>query len=117
MRYSSPRGINGIDNPAKEQITGCPNPVASRLVYLSFSSDSQGAVPTMKRSFTAAFLSAIIPGAGLWYLGRRGPAICNFLFAVSIPLICLTAGFFSEHILWIFLAIAAGSAGLAHSQA
>jgi|GEM_PF-848346 len=88
-----------------------------RQDYLSSGTSGQGAVPIMKRSFTAAFLSAIIPGAGLWYLGRRGPAICNFLLAVGVPLICLTAGFFSEHILWIFLAIAAGSAGLAHSQA
>jgi hypothetical protein len=117
MLYSSNRAANTIDHPAKEQMTGCPNPVSSQQVDLSFSPDSQGAVPTMKRSFTAAFLSAVLPGAGLWYLGRRGPAICNFLVALSVPLICLTAGFLSEHILWIFLAIAAGSAGLAHSQA
>ena len=70
----------------------------------------------MKRSTKAAFLSLMIPGAGLWYCGRRGLAIANFLLAVAVPAIGLTMGFLAEHIQWVFLAIAAGSAGLAHAM-
>ena len=47
----------------------------------------------MKRSTKAAFLSLMIPGAGLWYCGRRGLAIANFLLAVAVPAIGLTMGF------------------------
>ena len=70
----------------------------------------------MKRSTKAALLSLIIPGAGLWYCGRRGLAIANFLLAVAVPAIGLTMGFLAEHIQWVFLAISAGSAGLAHAM-
>lgn len=70
----------------------------------------------MKHSTKAALLSLIIPGAGLWYCGRRGLAVANFLFAVTVPAIGLTMGFLAEHIQWVFLAIAAGSAGLAHAM-
>lgn len=70
----------------------------------------------MKQSTKAALLSLIIPGAGLWYCGRRGLAVVNFLLAVAIPAIGLTMGFLAEHIQWVFLAIAAGSAGLAHAM-
>lgn len=69
----------------------------------------------MKRSTKAALLSLIIPGAGLWYCGRRGLAITNFLLAVAVPAIGLTMGFLAEHIQWVFLAISAASAGLAHA--
>lgn len=70
----------------------------------------------MKRSTTALLLNLVLPGAGLWYCGWRKLALANFLFAVGIPIVGLTTGFLSEHIHWVFLAIAAGSAGFAHSM-
>ena len=70
----------------------------------------------MKHATKAALLSLIIPGAGLWYCGRRGWAVANFLLAVAIPAIGLTIGFLAEHIQWVFLAVAAASAGLAHAM-
>ena len=69
----------------------------------------------MKRSTKASLLSLVLPGAGLWYCGWRKSAIVNFLVAAAIPVMGLTTDFLSEHIQWIFLAIAAGSAGIAHS--
>lgn len=71
----------------------------------------------MKRSTKAAILSLIVPGAGLWYCGRRGLAITNFLVAIAVPAIGLTMGFLAEHIQWVFLAVSAASAGLAHAMA
>lgn len=70
----------------------------------------------MKRSTKASLLSFILPGAGLWYCGWRKSAIVNFLLAAAIPVVGLATGFFSEHIQWVFLAVAAGSAGIAHSM-
>jgi len=70
----------------------------------------------MKRSTKAALLSLIIPGSGLWYCDRRGLAMANFLVAVAVPVIGLTMGFLAEHIQWVFLAISAASAGLAHAM-
>ena len=71
----------------------------------------------MKRSTKAALLSLILPGAGLWYCGWQKSAVANFLIAAALPVAGLTTGFLSEHVQWIFLAIAAGSAGIAHSAA
>jgi hypothetical protein len=71
----------------------------------------------MKRSTRASLLSLALPGAGLWYCGWRKSAILNFLVAAAIPVVGLTTDFLFEHIQWIFLAIAAGSAGIAHSAA
>jgi len=71
----------------------------------------------MKRSSIAALLSLVLPGAGLWYCGRPGLALANFLLAVGLPVVGLLTGFIAEHILWVFLAVAAGSAGLAHAMA
>ncbi len=70
----------------------------------------------MKRSTKASLLSFVLPGAGLWYCGWRKSAIVNFVLAAAIPIVGLTTGFFSEHIPWVFLAVAAGSAGIAHSM-
>ncbi len=70
----------------------------------------------MKHSTKAALLSLVIPGAGLWYCRRRGLAVANFLLAVGVPIIGFSMGFLSEHIQWVFLAIASGSAGLAHAM-
>lgn len=72
---------------------------------------------TMKRSTTAALLSLVLPGAGLWYCGWPGLALTNFLIAAGIPLLGFSVGFISEHVSWVFLAIAAGSAGFAHAVA
>ena len=71
----------------------------------------------MKRPAVAAMLSLIVPGAGLWYCGRHRMALANLVFAVACPVAGLMFGFLAEHILWVFLAIAAGSAGLAHAIA
>jgi hypothetical protein len=71
----------------------------------------------MKRSTIAAMLSLALPGAGLWYCGRSRLALANLAIAVGLPLVGLMTGFVAEHILWVFLAIAAGSAGFAHAMA
>ena len=70
----------------------------------------------MKRSTKASLLSFVLPGAGLWYCGWRKSAIVNFLLAAVVPIVGLTTDFLSEHIQWIFLAVAAGSAGIAHAM-
>lgn len=70
----------------------------------------------MKHSTKASLLSLILPGAGLWYCGHQKLAVANVLFAAAIPIIGLSTGFLSEHIQWVFLAIAAGSSGLAHAM-
>jgi hypothetical protein len=70
----------------------------------------------MKRSTKASLLSLVLPGAGLWYCGLKKLAVANFLLAAAIPLIGLSTGFLLEHIHWIFLAVAAGSAGFAHAM-
>jgi hypothetical protein len=69
----------------------------------------------MKRSTKASLCSLILPGAGLWYLGRRKSAAINLLVALVIPAMALSTDFLAEHAQWIFLAIAAGSAGVAHA--
>ncbi len=70
----------------------------------------------MKHSTKAALLSFAVPGAGLWYCRRRGLAVANFLLALAVPIVGFAMGFLAEHIQWVFLAIAAGSAGLAHAM-
>ncbi|HQZ66873.1 MAG TPA: hypothetical protein PLY87_17395 [Planctomycetaceae bacterium] len=69
----------------------------------------------MKRSTRAGLLSLILPGAGLWYCGRPLLGLINFVIALVSPLIGFYAGLIGEHILWMILAIAAGSAGFAHA--
>ncbi len=71
----------------------------------------------MKRSTKASLLSFVLPGAGLWYCGWRKSAIVNFMLAAAIPIAGLTTDFFSEYFQWVLLAVAAGSAGIAHSMA
>lgn len=67
----------------------------------------------MKKSTIAAVTSFVIPGAGLWYLGKRAVGIVNLLIASAI--IVLLAGAVSDQIHYVILAVAAGSAGLAHA--
>ena len=71
----------------------------------------------MKRSTTATLLSLVLPGAGLWFCGWPRLALTNFLIAAGIPLLGFSVGFIGEHVQWVFLAVAAGSAGLAHAVA
>ena len=71
----------------------------------------------MKKSTKAACLSLLIPGAGLLYCGRRQWALWNLLAGVTVPLVLLWSGFPGEHVLWILLGIAAGSAGWANAVA
>ena len=67
----------------------------------------------MSRSAVAAVLSFLIPGAGLWYVGRSGRAIINFVVAAIITLCALYTA--HEHVHYALLAVAAGSAGYAHA--
>lgn len=69
----------------------------------------------MRSTVTAPLLNALLPGAGMWYLGRPGRAIANFGLAVLITAVASVFG--SEHIHYVLLAIAAGSAGYAHAAA
>lgn len=73
-----------------------------------------------KRPFTAGVLSLFLPGLGLLYLGHKKAALINFVL-VNATLILLT--FFwaepqlIEHIHYLFLGLAALSAGYAHGVA
>lgn len=58
-------------------------------------------------------MNAVIPGSGLWYLGLRRMAVINLLAAVLIPLVGMF--WLSEHVHYLFLGVAAGSAGAAHA--
>ncbi|HIE96519.1 MAG TPA: hypothetical protein EYG03_22000 [Planctomycetes bacterium] len=69
----------------------------------------------MSRSTIAAVLSFVIPGAGLWYLGNRGGAVLNLAAAVLLTVLGTVSQ--REHVHYLFLAIAAGSAGYAHAAA
>jgi TM2 domain-containing membrane protein YozV len=71
----------------------------------------------MKKSTIAALMSLVIPGAGLFYCGRVRSGLVNIVVALVVPLVVVWAGFPGEHVLWLILAIAAGSAGLAHATA
>ena len=71
----------------------------------------------MRHTTKASLLSFVLPGAGLWYCHRRKLAVVNLLLAIAVPVVGFSTGFLSEHIHWVILAIAAGSAGLAHAIA
>lgn len=71
----------------------------------------------MKKNTLCGLLSLIVPGAGLLYCGYPRLAAANFAAAIIIPLAAIEFGFPAEHILWVFLGLATGSAGLAHSMA
>lgn len=67
----------------------------------------------MKKSTTATVMNFVIPGIGLCYLGKRAAGVVNLLVATT--LIMLLAGAVSDQIHYVILAVAAGSAGLAHA--
>lgn len=58
----------------------------------------------MKRSTKASLCSLILPGAGLWYMGRRKSAAINLLVALVIPALCCPQTFLRNMSQWIFLA-------------
>ena len=68
----------------------------------------------MRRSTKAAAFSFVIPGAGLWYLGKFRQAIFNLAVAIVLSAIVVATG--HEHLHWSLLAIAAGSSGYAHAR-
>jgi hypothetical protein len=69
----------------------------------------------MNSTVFAPLLSALLPGAGLWYLGEIKLALMNFLLALVVTACAAISG--SEHIHYVFLAVATGSAGYAHAVA
>jgi hypothetical protein len=69
----------------------------------------------MRRQTWAMALNVILPGAGLWYCGENRLAITNLTAAVLLPVAAWIAGFPPEHLLWLFLAIAAASGGIARA--
>lgn len=73
----------------------------------------------MKSPRVAAILSFIVPGAGLWYVGRHTWGALNLVAAVVVPVVLAYAAgeWFSQYINYILLGIAAASAGLAHAVA
>ena len=69
----------------------------------------------MKKRNLAATLSFIVPGAGLWYLGRHRWAIANILAVTGLVLSAGGVEAIAERIHYVILTVAAGSAGLAHA--
>lgn len=70
----------------------------------------------MKSPRLAAVLSFIVPGAGLWYLGQRFWGAMNLLGATAMVVLLSRDPQGLEQIHYVFLAVAAGSAGLAHAM-
>jgi hypothetical protein len=73
----------------------------------------------MKKPWLAFVFSLLIPGAGLAYLGKWKWALLNFVL-VQVPILLIVLKpipSLNEHIHYILLALAAGSAGVAHAVA
>ena len=64
-------------------------------------------------------LNFIIPGAGLWYLGRPLWGLMNFIIVtvVGFGIAVVAPQFFNESLHYIIVTFAAGSGGLAHAVA
>ena len=74
----------------------------------------------LDRPFRAALLSFLLPGLGLLYLGYRWSAVGNFLLVnlvVFFATIVYADPKLMEHIHYVFLGLAALSAGYAHGVA
>ena len=73
-----------------------------------------------KRPFTAGALNFLVPGLGLLYLGFKKGALINFAL-VSMAMLIGTIGIgdpqIMEHVHYLFLSLAALSAGYAHGVA
>ena len=68
----------------------------------------------MKQRTIATSLSFVVPGLGLFYLGKKSAGALNILLAISIPLI-IGLAWTNEYLHYVFLAIATGSAGYTHA--
>ena len=74
----------------------------------------------VKRSFIAVVLNCLIPGAGLWYLGKPLWGVLNLLvvFVIGVVLLLsLPAETIHSSFHYFVLCYAAGSGGLAHYAA
>jgi hypothetical protein len=74
----------------------------------------------MKKPFVAFFLSFILPGAGLAYLGRWKHAFLNFgvvLVVGFVLAVCLPDAVFQEYIRYVAYGIAGASGALAQQAA
>jgi hypothetical protein len=73
-----------------------------------------------KRPLIAGVLSFVLPGLGLLYVGYKRAAMMNFVL-VNIALVVFTVFLgdpsMIEHVHWLFLGLAALSAGYAHGVA
>lgn len=63
---------------------------------------------------TAFVLSLLLPGLGLLYLSRKKAGLLNFLLVNAVLLVVVLAFGMLEHIHYVFLGLAAMSAGYAH---
>lgn len=71
-----------------------------------------------RRPLAAGILSLMLPGLGLFYLGYRRAAILNFLLVNAAILMMLWMDpHVVEHVHYLFLGLAALSAGYAHGVA
>lgn len=70
-----------------------------------------------KTPLKAWLLSFIVPGLGLLYLGQEKKALANFVIVNAVLLASVIAFPTMEYIHYMFLAMAAMSAGYAHSVA
>ncbi|MEQ9409098.1 MAG: hypothetical protein RIK87_15290 [Fuerstiella sp.] len=70
----------------------------------------------MKRRTIATALNFVVPGAGLWYLGRIRSGVLNLLVAILVPVaVGILVSSETTYSLYAVLAVAAGSAGFAHA--
>lgn len=73
-----------------------------------------------RKPLIAGILNFVLPGLGLLYIGHRKGAIINFAM-VNVTLIVFTVFLGDptviEHVHWLFLGLAALSAGYAHGVA
>ena len=74
---------------------------------------------TKKRPLTAGLLNFLFPGLGLLYLGCKRAALFNFALVNAVLLLCMAFGddTLLEHVHYVFLGLAALSAGYAHGVA
>lgn len=72
-----------------------------------------------KKPWVAFVLSFLLPGSGLVYLGRVKAGVLNFVLVhlFLVGLLSLQEPTVLEHIHYVFLALAAASAGYAHAVA
>ena len=69
----------------------------------------------MTRSTIANLLKFVLPGSGLWHIRRHRNAVLNFVAAVRAPISGLLRA--NEHVRYVILVSAAGSAGYAYATA